>query len=181
IARGIADDPPAVASDPGVIRRGFNAELDELHDITRQGRQIIAAMEERERKRTGIGSLKIRFNQIFGYYIEISKPNLHLAPADYERKQTLVNAERFTSSELKEYERKILAADERILEIERQLFVDVRSSVAAKAARLRRTAAAVAQLDVLTAFAKLAADRGYSRPEFNSTGELLIIGGRHPA
>src|SRR5580698_6341331 len=93
IARGIADDPPAVASDPGVIRRGFDAELDELHDITKQGRQIIASMEERERKRTGIGSLKIRYNQIFGFYIEISKPNLHLAPPDYERKQTLVNAE----------------------------------------------------------------------------------------
>src|SRR5258707_4792914 len=109
-------------------------------------------MEERERKRTNIASLKIRFNHVFGYYIEISKPNLHLAPADYERKQTLVNAERFTSPELKEYERKILAADERILEIERQLFVDIRSAVAAKAARLRRTAAAVSQLDGLGAF-----------------------------
>src|SRR6267378_136442 len=179
LERAIADEPPALATDPGMIRSGYHAELDELRNLSQHSKQIIAAMEERERKRTGIGSLKIRFNQIFGYYIEISKANLHLAPADYERKQTLVNAERFTSSELKEYERKILAADERILEIERQLFVDVRSSVAAKAARLRRTAAAVAQLDVLTAFAKLAADRGYSRPEFNSTGEL-IIGGRHP-
>jgi len=180
LERAIADEPPALATDPGMIRNGYNGELDELRDLSKHSKEIIAAMEERERKRTGIGSLKIRFNQIFGYYIEISKANLHLAPADYERKQTLVNAERFTSSELKEYERKILAADERILEIERQLFIDVRSSVAAKAARLRRTAAAVAQMDVLTAFAKLAADRGYSRPEFNSTGELLIIGGRHP-
>src|SRR5437016_9110525 len=180
LERAIADEPPALATDPGMIRSGYNAELDELRDLSQHSKQIIATMEERERKRTGIGSLKIRFNQIFGYYIEISKPNLPLAPADYERKQTLVNAERFTSSELKEYERKILAADERILEIERRLFVDVRSSVAAKAARLRRTAAAVAQLDVLTSFAKLAADRGYSRPELNSTGELLIIGGRHP-
>src|ERR1700739_3054672 len=150
-----------------------------MRDLSKHSKEIIAAMEERERKRTGIGSLKIRFNQIFGYYIEISKPNLHLAPADYERKQTLVNAERFTSSELKEYERKILAADERILEIEKQLFVDIRSGVAAKATRLRRTAAAVAQLDVLASFAKLAADRGYSRPQFNSSGELLIVGGRH--
>jgi DNA mismatch repair protein MutS len=137
-------------------------------------------MEERERKRTGINSLKIRFNQVFGYYIEISKPNLHLAPADFERKQTLVNAERFTSSELKEYERKILAADERILEIERQLFLDIRSSIAAKAVRLRRTASAVAQLDVLAAFAKLAADRGYARPEFNEAGELMLVAARHP-
>ena len=180
LERAIADEPPALATDPGMIRSGYHAELDELRDLSQRSKQIIAAMEERERKRTNIGSLKIRFNQIFGYYIEISKPNLHLAPADYERKQTLVNAERFTSSELKEYERKILAADERILEIERQLFIDVRASVASKAVRLRRTAAAVAQMDVLTAFAKLAADRGYSRPEFNATGELLIIGGRHP-
>jgi DNA mismatch repair protein MutS len=180
LERAIADEPPALATDPGMIRSGYHSELDELRNLSQHSKQIIAAMEERERKRTGIGSLKIRFNQIFGYYIEISKPNLHLAPADYERKQTLVNAERFTSTELKEYERKILAADERILEIERQLFIDIRSGVAAKAARLRRTAGAVAQLDVLTAFAKLAADRGYIRPEFSSTGELLIIGGRHP-
>jgi DNA mismatch repair protein MutS len=180
LERSIADEPPALATDPGIIRDGYHAELDELRNLSQHGKQIIASMEERERKRTSIGSLKIRFNQIFGYYIEISKPNLHLAPADYERKQTLVNAERFTSPELREYERKILAADERILEIERQIFVDLRSGVARNAARLRKTAAAVAQMDVLTTFAKLAADRGYSRPEFNSTGELLIIAGRHP-
>jgi DNA mismatch repair protein MutS len=106
--------------------------------------------------------------------------NLHLAPADYERKQTLVNAERFTSAELKEYERKILAADERIAEIENRLFVELRSGVAAHAARLRVTASAIAQLDVLTSFAKLAAERGYCRPEFSATGELLIVDGRHP-
>jgi DNA mismatch repair protein MutS len=180
LERAVADEPPALATDPGIIRIGYHAELDELRNLSQHGKQIIASMEERERKRTNIGSLKIRFNQVFGYYIEISKPNLHLAPADYERKQTLVNAERFTSPELREYERKILAADERILEIERQLFVDIRSGVARNAARLRKTAAAVAQMDVLATFAKLAADRGYSHPEFNSTGELLIIGGRHP-
>ncbi len=180
LERAISDEPPALATEPGIIRGCYHAELDELRDLSQHSKQIIAAMEERERKRTGIASLKIRFNQVFGYYIEISKPNLHLAPADYERKQTLVNAERFTSPELKEYERKILAADERILEIERQLFIDIRSFVAATAARLRHTASAVAQLDVLAAFAKLAADRGYTCPEFNSIGELLIVGGRHP-
>src|SRR5882724_8037199 len=163
-----------------MIRSGYHAELDELRNLSQHSKQIIASMEERERKRTGINSLKIRFNQVFGYYIEISKPNLPNAPADYERKQTLVNAERFTSSELKDYERKILAADERILEIERQLFIDLRSGIATKAARLRRTASAIAKLDVLTSLAKLAADRGYARPEFNSTGELLIVAGRHP-
>jgi DNA mismatch repair protein MutS len=180
LERAIADEPPALATDPGMIRQGFHAELDELRNLSQHSKQIIAAMEERERKRAGIGSLKIRFNQVFGYYIEISKANLHLAPADYERKQTLVNAERFTSPELKDYERKVLAADERVLEIERQLFLDIRSGIAAKAARLRRTGAAVAQLDVLTCLAKLAADRGYIRPEFNDTGELMLIAGRHP-
>jgi DNA mismatch repair protein MutS len=176
----IADEPPALATEPGIIRNGFHVELDELRNLSQHSKQIIASMEERERKRTNIASLKIRFNHVFGYYIEISKPNLHNAPADYERKQTLVNAERFTSPELKEYERKILAADERILEIERQLFLDLRSGVAAKAARLRKTAGAIAQLDVLSTFAKLAADRGYTRPEFSNSGELLIVAGRHP-
>jgi DNA mismatch repair protein MutS len=180
LERSIAEEPPALANEVGIIRGGYSTELDELRDLSKGSKQIIASMEERERKRTGINSLKIRYNQVFGYYIEISKPNLHLAPADYERKQTLVNAERFTSPELKEYERKILAADERIAEIERQLYVDVRSSIAGKVGRLRRTAGAIAKLDVLAAFAKLAADRGYARPEFNATGELLIIGGRHP-
>jgi DNA mismatch repair protein MutS len=180
LERAISDEPPAVATDPGIIRSNYHAELDELRNLSQHSKQIIASMEERERKRTGIGSLKIRFNQIFGYYIEISKPNLHLAPADYERKQTLVNAERFTCPELKDYEHKILAADERICEIERQLFVEVRSSVAAQAARLRKTASAISQLDVLTTFAKLAADRGYTRPEFTTGGELLIVAGRHP-
>ena len=180
LERGIADDPPALATTPGMIRSGFDGELDELRNLSQHSKEIIAAMEERERKRTGIASLKIRFNSIFGYYIEISKVNLHLAPADYERKQTLVNAERFTSVELKEYERKILAADERIAEIENRLFVELRSGVAAHAARLRVTASAIAQLDVLTSFGKLAAERGYCRPEFSATGELLIVDGRHP-
>lgn len=188
IARGISEEPPAMANDPGVIRRGYDSELDELRDISKQGRQIIAAMEERERKRTGIASLKIRYNQVFGYYIEISKANLHLAPADYERKQTLVGAERFTSGELKDHERKVLSAEERVLEIERRLYGEIRESIAREAARIRRTAAAIAQLDVLVNFARIAAARHYSRPEFTETaaatkgarGELLIAGGRHP-
>ncbi|HEV2205050.1 MAG TPA: hypothetical protein VGR36_00830, partial [Candidatus Acidoferrales bacterium] len=174
VARGIADDPPALVGDPGAIRRGYDAELDELRDILKQGRQIIASMEERERKRTGIASLKIRYNQVFGYYIEISKANLHLAPADYERKQTLVGAERFTSSELKEYERKVLSAEERVLEIERRLYAEIRDKIAREAARLRRTAAAIAQTDVLVNFARIAAARNYVRPEFSECeGEEL--------
>jgi DNA mismatch repair protein MutS len=188
IARGIADDPPALPSDPGVIRRGFDAELDELCDITKKGRQIIASMEERERQRTGIASLKIRYNQIFGFYIEISKANLHLAPADYERKQTLVNAERFTSAELKEHEQKVMSAEERVLTIERRLYCEIRESIAREAARLRQTSAAIAQLDVLVNFARIAASRNYSRPEFTDKGParkgkrglMMIAGGRHP-
>src|SRR5437879_4531058 len=176
----IAEDPPALASDPGVIRRGFDAELDGLRDLSQSSRQVIAAMEERERKRTGIGSLKVRYNQVFGFYIEISKPNLHLVPSDFERKQTLVNAERFTTPELKEYESKVLAADERIGEIERRLFAEVRAGVARESPRLRRTAAAIAQLDMLATFAVLAATRRYVRPEFTDGGEVLILGGRHP-
>jgi DNA mismatch repair protein MutS len=188
IARGISDDPPAVANDPGVIRTGYNAELDELHAITKQGRQIIAAMEDRERKRTGIGSLKIRYNNIFGFYIEISKANAHLAPADYERKQTLVNAERFTSAELKSHEQKVLSAEERVREIERRLYSEIREGIAHQAGRLRKTASAIAQLDVLVNFARIAAARNYTRPEFTDAavakkgkrGILLIAGGRHP-
>jgi DNA mismatch repair protein MutS len=180
IERAIADDPPAQANEPGVIRRGYNAELDELRELSQRSKQFIAAMEERERKRTGIASLKIRFNQVFGYYIEVSKPNLHLVPTDFERKQTLVNAERFTRPELKEYERKVLEADERILEIERQLFAELRAWIAQQSPRLRGTAAGIAQLDVLVNFARLAATRNYSRPEFTDAGELLILAGRHP-
>jgi len=180
LERAIADDPPAQLSDPGIIRRGFHSELDELRDLSQHSKQTIAAMEERERRRTGIASLKIRFNQVFGYYIEVSKPNLHLVPADFERKQTLVNAERFTAPELKEYEGKVLAADERILELERRLFLEVRGGIAAEAHRLRRTASAIAQLDVLANLAHLAAARDYVRPTFNNRGELLIAAGRHP-
>jgi len=180
IESALADDPPALASDPGVIRRGYDKELDELRELSQHSKQIIAAMEERERKRTGIGSLKIRFNQVFGYYIEISKSNQHLAPADFERKQTLVNAERFTTPELKDYERKVLAADESIAEIERRLFAELRLWIAAQAARLRRTAAAIAQLDVLGNFARLAASRNYTRPEFNDDAQIMIVAGRHP-
>jgi DNA mismatch repair protein MutS len=188
IARGIADDPPALANDPGVIRRGFDSELDELRTILTDGRQTIAAMEARERTRTGIASLKIRYNQIFGYYIEISKPNLPLVPNDYDRKQTLVNAERFTSPELAGYERKVLTAEERVLEIERRLYGEIRESIAREAGRVRRSASAIAQVDALVNFARIAAARNYTRPEFTekqlagkgARGELMIAGGRHP-
>ena len=142
ILEAIADEPPVNLADGGTIRAGFNAELDELRDLSRNGRQYIAQIEARERTRTGIQSLKVRFNNVFGYYIEISNANLHLAPADYERKQTLVNAERFTTPELKDYERKVLDAEEKILALEKELFAEVRKFAAAHAQRIRATAAA---------------------------------------
>ncbi|MGH9678603.1 MAG: DNA mismatch repair protein MutS, partial [Candidatus Acidiferrales bacterium] len=149
-------------------------------ELSQHSKQIIATMEERERKRTGIGSLKIRFNQVFGYYIEVTKPNLHLVPADFERKQTLVNAERYTTPELRDYERKVLDADERIAEIERRLFTELRAWIGEQASRLRRTAMGVAQLDVLGNFARLAASRNYVRPEFAEDSQMMIVSGRHP-
>ncbi|MGD0202056.1 MAG: DNA mismatch repair protein MutS, partial [Bryobacteraceae bacterium] len=176
----IADDPPASLADGGTIRDGCHAELDELRDLSRNSRQHIARIEARERERTGISSLKVRFNNVFGFYIEISKPNLHLAPADYERKQTLVNAERFTTPELKELERKILQAEERILELEREIFAQVRAFAASHAARIRATAAAVAELDVTAALAEVAVQDRYVRPRFSDSGEMRIVAGRHP-
>jgi DNA mismatch repair protein MutS len=180
ILNGLADEPPVSIADGGAIRDGVNAELDELRDISRNSKQYIAQIEQRERERTGIGSLKVRFNNVFGYYIEISKANLHNAPADYERKQTLVNAERFTTPELKELERKILAAEERMLAIERDIFAEVRAFAASHGARIRATAAAIAELDVTACLAHIAAINRYVRPQFSKTGEMRVAGGRHP-
>jgi DNA mismatch repair protein MutS len=142
-----------------VIAAGVDKDLDELRDLSRNSKQYLAQVEQRERERTGIGSLKVKFNSIFGYYIEISKANLHLSPADYERKQTLVNAERFTTPELKEYESKILDAQEKIVDIERRLFAELRSAIAAEAKRIRQTALALAEADVLGCLAHIAALR----------------------
>jgi DNA mismatch repair protein MutS len=180
ILTAIADEPPINLTDGGTIRDGFHPELDELRDISRNSRQYIAQIETRERARTGIGSLKVRFNNVFGYYIEISKANLQLAPADYERKQTLVNAERFTTPELKELEAKVLSAEEKILELERQIFAELRSFAASHATRIRCTAAAVAEIDVVATLAQVAAQNKYTRPRFSDCGELKILAGRHP-
>src|SRR5262244_2546334 len=180
IDRTIVPEPPLTLTDGGVIQPGIDPELDDLRNLSRNSKQHIAQIEQRERQRTGIGSLKIKFNSVFGYYLEISKANLHLAPADYERKQTLVNAERFTTPELKEYEAKVLDAQEKIVEIERRLFAELRSAVAAEAKRIRQTSLALAEVDVLVALAFIAQNRGYSRPSFDESGELEIIDGRHP-
>jgi DNA mismatch repair protein MutS len=180
ILTAIAEEPPANLTDGGTIRTGYHAGLDELRDLSRNSRQYIAQIELRERARTGIQSLKVRFNNVFGYYLEISKPNLHLAPSDYERKQTLVNAERFTTPELKELESKILDAEEKMLTLEREIFQGVRLFAAEHAARIRQTAAAIAELDVICALAQVAAANRYVRPSFTDSGEIRIVAGRHP-
>jgi DNA mismatch repair protein MutS len=183
IEKTIVPEPPLTLADGGVIQPGVDAELDELRNLSRNSKQYIAQIEERERKRTGIGSLKVKFNSVFGYYIEISKANLHHAPADYERKQTLVNAERFTTPELKEYEAKVLDAQEKIVEIERRLFTELRTGIAAEARRIRQTSLALAEVDVLASLAFIAQNRGYCRPQFSQEAdkdELEIVDGRHP-
>jgi len=185
IEKTIVPEPPLSFADGGVIAAGIDRDLDELRELSRNSKQVLAQIEQRERGRTGIGSLKVKFNSIFGYYIEVSKPNLHLVPQDYERKQTLVGAERFTTPELKEYEAKILDAQEKIVEIERRLFTELRTAIASEAKRIRQTALALAEVDVLASLAHVAALRNYCRPQFiasaeGGAGELEIVEGRHP-
>jgi DNA mismatch repair protein MutS len=180
IVETIAAEPPVSLADGGVIRAGVDAELDELRELSRSGRQALVAIEERERQRTGIGSLKVRFNNVFGYYLEVTKANAKAVPADYERKQTLVNAERFTTPELKEYEAKILTAQERSGDIERRLFGELRKELLRGAGRMRETARRVAEIDLLACFAHMAALRGWVRPEVEESGALEFVQARHP-
>ena len=180
IGRGIVDNPPFVLRDGGIIAGGFSEELDELRLISREGKGFIAQLEAREKARTGIGSLKVRYNKVFGYYIEITKANLASIPSDYIRKQTLVNAERFITPELKEYEEKVLGAEDRIAEIEYSLFQNIREEVASQADRIARTAENLAVLDVLLSLSELAHDRGYCRPRVDNGEVLSITDGRHP-
>ena len=180
IVKTLVAEPPLTLVDGGAIAAGVDAELDELRSISTSGRQAIAAIEDRERQRTGIGSLKVRYNSVFGYYIEITKSNLAMAPADYERKQTLVNAERFTTPELKEYERKILSAHDRWIEIEKRIFAELRKFVLESAGRIRRSSAAVAEADLLACFAYLAAARRYARPKLTEEPVLEAVAARHP-
>jgi DNA mismatch repair protein MutS len=180
IGRTLVDEPPVALSDGGAIRAGVDADLDAVRDLSSNGRQRIASIEERERERTGIGSLKVRFNSVFGYYLEVTKANAKAVPADYERKQTLVNAERFTTPELKELEVKILTAQERCGEIERRIFGELRRQLLTNAARIRETSRVIARIDLLGCFAHLAALRGWVRPQVDGSGLLEFHNGRHP-
>ncbi|HSY89937.1 MAG TPA: DNA mismatch repair protein MutS [Candidatus Binatus sp.] len=183
IEKTIVPEPPLSFADGGVISPGVDRDLDELRELSRNSKQVLAQIEQRERGRTGISSLKVKFNSIFGYYIEVSKSNLHLVPQDYDRKQTLVGAERFTTPELKEYEVKILDAQEKIVEIERRLFTELRTAIAAEAKRIRQAALALAEVDVLASLAHIATLRNYCRPSFvesAESSEIEIVEGRHP-
>jgi DNA mismatch repair protein MutS len=180
IARIITDDPPVNIADGEVIRSGVSLELDELRAIRHNGKATIASLENRERARTGISSLRIRYNSIFGYFIEVGRAHTSRIPEDYERRQTLANAERYTTPELKRYEASILGADERIAEIENTLFAELRGEIAAETKRLQVTARALATLDVLAGLAEVAIRRRYVRPILHEGDELRITGGRHP-
>ena len=180
IDRTLIDEPGALTRDGGFTRDGIDPELDDVKTISRSGRQVIAEMEERERERTGISSLKVRFNRVFGYYIEITKTNLQHVPDDYQRKQTIAGGERFTTPALKEYEEKVLGADERILERELEIFEALRGQVAAEAPRIQDTARALATLDVLAALAETAAIANFTKPHVHDGDEFVVTDGRHP-
>ncbi len=180
ISRSISDEPPVNLNDGGVIRAGFNAELDELRSISTSAKQTIAGFEERERVRSGISTLKVRFNNVFGYYIEISKANLDRVPDDYERRQTLANAERYTTPQLKEWEQKVLGADDRIIKLEAELFQGIRAQVCSETRKLQSTARALATLDALAALAEAATRGNYTPPVIHDGDAIEIKNGRHP-
>ncbi|HXY42185.1 MAG TPA: DNA mismatch repair protein MutS, partial [Vicinamibacteria bacterium] len=180
IQRTLVDEPPALAREGGFVRDGVDPQLDELRLTSRGGRATIASIEERERQRTGIASLKVRFNRVFGFYIEVSKPNLALVPADYTRKQTVATGERFVTPELKDYEERVLKADERILERELFLLEALRGKVAGQARRVHHSAQATARLDVLASLAEAATRFDYVKPRLGRGDELVFAEGRHP-
>ena len=180
IGKALVDDPPVSLKDGGLIRDGFDAALDDLRRSSREGESWIAGLEESERKRTGIKNLKVGFNSVFGYYIEVSKSFMKQVPPEYERKQTIANGERFITPELKEKERLILTAQERSNNLEYEAFLKVRDEVAAHAEEIRSIARAIAALDILNSYADVAVAYRYSRPEVNDTDTLIIKDGRHP-
>ncbi|HHW18100.1 MAG TPA: DNA mismatch repair protein MutS [Firmicutes bacterium] len=180
IEKSIADDPPVSLTEGGIIRQGYSKEVDELRDLASGGKKWMLELEARERDRTGIKSLKVGYNRVFGYYIEVTKSNLDMVPPDYIRKQTLVSSERFVTPELKEKETAILGAEEKLFKEEYRLFCEIRDFVETRIRRIQKTAQAVAELDVLADFAEIAAIYGYVRPEVSQEGPICIKEGRHP-
>ncbi len=180
IGRAIRDDPPSAIREGGIIRDGYDPELDELKSLLREGRGWISRMEREERNRTGIKSLKVGYNNVFGYYIEVTKANLSAVPADYIRKQTLANAERFITPELKEMESKVLSAQERSISLEEELFLKIRAEAASRARDIQERAATLGELDVFVTLAVVAAESEFTRPVLNANGEISMRGCRHP-
>ncbi len=180
LGRAILDEPPITVREGGIFCEGYHAELDELRSIYRDGKRWIASLEADERKKTGINSLKVRFNKVFGYCIEVTRANLDAVPPEYERKQTLANAERFTMPVLKEYERKVVGAEEKARDLEYELFQQLRARVAEQSLRVRTTAYYIAELDVLACLADVAVRNNYTRPEIVHGDEIVVWEGRHP-
>ncbi|MDW7652078.1 MAG: DNA mismatch repair protein MutS, partial [Bacillota bacterium] len=180
LAAALAEDPPLTIREGGLLRDGFHPELDKLRHACREGRDYILGIEQRERERSGIKTLKVGYNRVFGYYLEISRANSHLAPEDYIRKQTLANAERYITPELKEYESMVLGAEEKICALEYDVFLEVRSHVARYTAGIQEAAAALAELDVYQSLARAARDNRYIRPRVDESDVIDIRDGRHP-
>lgn len=180
IRTAIDDEPPVQITEGNVIRKGYNAELDELRSWALSGKTWIANLQKDERERTGIPSLKVNYNKVFGYYIEVTHTHKDKIPSDYIRKQTLTNAERFITPPLKEYEEKILSAEEKIQQLEAKLFSELRERVGTRAVEIQDNASAMAQIDVLCSFAHIAKKNGYVRPDVNEEFLIHIEGGRHP-
>jgi DNA mismatch repair protein MutS len=180
LEKALVDEPPMAIKEGGMIREGYRPELDELKSASTQGKEWLARLQAKEQERTGIKSLKIRYNQVFGYYIEITKTNLDSVPDDYIRKQTLVNAERYITPELKEMEGKILGAEERSRQLEYEFFLELRQSAVAKIGEIQSTAGALSALDVLAGWGSLAQEQNYVRPELEESERLEIVEGRHP-
>jgi DNA mismatch repair protein MutS len=180
LARAVADEPPATLDEGGMFRPGYAEELDRLVALSTDGKSTLVQLEQRERGRTGISSLKVRYNRVFGYFLEVTRSNLHLVPADWERRQTMVGAERFVTPELKSWEEQVLTAEETRCALERRLFDELRSRVLKDLPALKASADAIATVDALLSFARCAADYGYTRPQLDVSGTLEIVGGRHP-
>jgi len=178
--RAVAAEPPAGLQEGGIIRRGFSEELDRIVSVAEDGKGTIARLEAKERERTGIGSLKVRYNRVFGYYLEVTRPNLHLVPPDYQRRQTTVGGERFITPELKEFEELVLGAEEKRFALEAQLYEELRAGVLARAGAICTAAAAAAEADALLSLGRVAAERGYARPVVDGSEVLEIVDGRHP-
>ncbi len=180
LERALVDEPPYLISQGGVIRKGFHPELDQLREISRNAKALILSLEEEERRRTGIKKLRIGFNKVFGYFIEVPKSQASMVPADYIRKQTLVNSERFITPKIKEMEEKILHAEERIKELEEALFREIREKAGRHIEEIRENSRAIGELDLLLSFAEVARKRGYTRPRITHGKRLVIKEGRHP-